>query len=163
MFRRNVKALQAALGEYVRAKEFIRNVPMNERESFFYDNAGWSYDPIVETEHEARKRGARELAQAELEYEVSGFHTVVEPDPDADGSWCLTEDERKEFEENAFRMIMYDPLGQIVNSLHGIDGSGKKSAVKNNIRLQRAEMFREVQTGINKYLCEELREAEKKQ
>jgi hypothetical protein len=37
-----------------------------EAQSFFYEHAGWSFDPKRETETEGRLRCARELAQAEL-------------------------------------------------------------------------------------------------
>jgi hypothetical protein len=49
---------------------------MSNREQFFYNNAGWSYDPATETSEQGRWKCARKLAAAEewaarvnLEYE----------------------------------------------------------------------------------------------
>lgn len=38
---------------------------MTKQEQFFYDNAGYSYNPKTETETEGRQRGAVAMAQAE--------------------------------------------------------------------------------------------------
>jgi hypothetical protein len=38
---------------------------MTQAEQFFYDNAGYSYDPATETAEQGRERRARELARAE--------------------------------------------------------------------------------------------------
>lgn len=53
---------------------------MNATERFFYDHAGFSYDPETETSEQGHARCARELAQAELEGKRRGW--IVEAFPD---------------------------------------------------------------------------------
>ena len=47
---------------------------------FFYDNAGYSYDPATETVEDGRLRGARQLAMAERFAQVMGAEYVWEDD-----------------------------------------------------------------------------------
>ena len=47
---------------------------MNSTEQFFYDNAGWSYDPKTETSDQGRRRGAIELARAEQWAKKQGYY-----------------------------------------------------------------------------------------
>jgi len=46
---------------------------MTDRETFFYENAGWSYDPKAETSDQGRRRCARSLAEAEAWAERVGL------------------------------------------------------------------------------------------
>ncbi len=39
---------------------------LTKAEQFFYDNAGWSYDPKVETSDEGKVKCAKVMAQAEI-------------------------------------------------------------------------------------------------
>lgn len=51
-----------------------------EAEQFFYDNAGWSYDPATESEEEGRWRCARVLAEAEARLKAGPYFVDHEPD-----------------------------------------------------------------------------------
>jgi hypothetical protein len=51
---------------------------------FFYEHAGWSYDPATETSDEGRWRGAEVLARAEREARARGWSVEWEYDPDPD-------------------------------------------------------------------------------
>lgn len=51
-------------------------------EQFFYENAGWSYDPATETEEQGRRRGAVALARAEERMKAGPYFVDVEPDPE---------------------------------------------------------------------------------
>lgn len=55
---------------------------LTEREQFFYDVAGFSYDPKTETEDEGRRRCARDLAAAEERLQNGNYIVSVEPDPE---------------------------------------------------------------------------------
>ena len=58
---------------------------------FFYDNAGYSYDPATETVEDGRLRGARQLAMAERFAQVMGAEYVWEDD------WSLGHSHAEEF------------------------------------------------------------------
>jgi hypothetical protein len=47
---------------------------MTKQERFFYDQAGYSYDPKTETEKTGRERGAKHLAQAETYAREQGWY-----------------------------------------------------------------------------------------
>lgn len=86
---------------------------MTKQEQFFYDHAGYSYDPKTQTKEEGREQGAKHLAQAETyareqgwecswEYEQERAIDVFGPpdpvngpfyDPDAEFLCCLLRDE----------------------------------------------------------------------
>lgn len=53
---------------------------MTEAERFFYEHAGWSWDPATETEEEGRLRCARELAAAEARLKAGPFYVGWVPD-----------------------------------------------------------------------------------
>lgn len=55
---------------------------MNPIVKFFYDNAGYSYDPATETAEQGRERCARELARAEVYGRSEGWRAVWRDDPD---------------------------------------------------------------------------------
>lgn len=60
-------------------------------EQFFYDHAGYSFDPRTETEEQGRVRCAQALAAAEQRYldahRDNGVCVVWENDPDAARFW----------------------------------------------------------------------------
>lgn len=49
-------------------------------EQFFYDHAGWSYNPEMETEEQGRERGARALAAAEKRLKDGPYYVDHTPD-----------------------------------------------------------------------------------
>jgi hypothetical protein len=55
--------------------------------AFFYENAGYSYDPVKETQEQGRKRCARSLAKAEAWLTEQPHQIEWTEDPDADRSW----------------------------------------------------------------------------
>lgn len=55
---------------------------MDDRERFFFEHAGYGYNPAHETAEEGRERCARELAAAEREMIRRGWSIRVEDDPD---------------------------------------------------------------------------------
>lgn len=91
---------------------------MTKSEQFFYDNAGWNYDPKTETSKQGKLRCAVELAKAEAWFEDSGLEYAVLPDEDADLSW-MDEAERNESHE-VVGVVLQTPDGEHVQSLWGI-------------------------------------------
>lgn len=55
---------------------------MDAAEQFFYQHAGYSHNPSMETAEEGRRRGARELASAESAARAAGWWTMVDRDPE---------------------------------------------------------------------------------
>lgn len=93
-------------------------VTLTDAEQFFYDHAGWGYDPATETPEHGRARGAMHLADAEKHAARKLWSVEWEIDPDADTEptdsyfvsgnpqWCAT---------------LYDEGGNVLASLCGID------------------------------------------
>lgn len=63
---------------------------MTKTEQFFFDHAGWGYDPLTETSDEGRARCAKRLAAAEQWATDEGMSFEWTPDEYADepGEWC---------------------------------------------------------------------------
>lgn len=53
---------------------------LTETEQFFYDHAGTSYNPTIETQEEGRIRGARDLAAAEARVKAGPYYVDHSPD-----------------------------------------------------------------------------------
>ncbi len=75
---------------------------------FFYDNAGYSYDPKAETPTEGRTLRALNLAAAEGFARAAGVSFEWVPDPYAD-------------EPDQWGCKLYDAAGQVQQSLWAID------------------------------------------
>lgn len=90
--------------------------PISEGEQFFYDHAGYGYNPQTETPEEGRWRGARALRDAELHAERSGWWVEwqVETDP-------IEDDVERDEEYDQFAAILRDEDGEILGSLGSID------------------------------------------
>jgi hypothetical protein len=88
---------------------------------FFYEQAGYSYDPKTETEDEGRRKCAAALAHAEAEAAARGYSFQWEEDQHTDSS---------EFDDSPevwslWACLMRDEEGAILASLGGIDfGAG---------------------------------------
>lgn len=80
---------------------------MTPSESFFFRNAGHSYDPSRETKRTGRIRYARELARAENEAKVRGWSVLWEDEIDVDLSWCECETDGVEHEHEVLCAILY--------------------------------------------------------
>ena len=90
---------------------------MNSDVAFFYEHAGFSYDPKTETPEQGNLRGAEALAAAEARGRDEGLSFEWDIDPDVDSSsfsgarpswslWCCQ---------------AYDADGEKVASLWGCD------------------------------------------
>ena len=86
-------------------------------EGFFYDQAGYGYQPDQETKEEERRRCARQLAEAERvaseagfsyewEIDLSGDSSEFNDDPEPWALWCC---------------VCRDMDGAFMASLYGID------------------------------------------
>jgi hypothetical protein len=53
-----------------------------ERVAFFYEHAGYSFNPATETREQGRKRCARQLAVAEHNRIAGPYFISIEPDPE---------------------------------------------------------------------------------
>jgi hypothetical protein len=90
---------------------------MNKAEAFFYENAGYSYDPKIETKAQGRKRCAKFYAKAEADAREAGVSFVWDIDPhctsrdfsDARPIWALWE------------CRALDAKGRVAASLGGVD------------------------------------------
>src|SRR4249920_3521828 len=83
---------------------------------FFFENAGYSYDPKTETEAGARERGAHALAKAERDALDMGCSFQWHQDnidssdfSDEEPAWAL------------WVCLMHDASGKVVQSLGGVD------------------------------------------
>ena len=63
---------------------------MTPAEQFFFDNAGYSYNPETETPEQGRTRCAQRLAEAEEEADRRGWWVEWVDDGEEDGAprWC---------------------------------------------------------------------------
>ena len=98
---------------------------MTKDEQFFYDNAGYSYDPASETPEQGREHCARELARAEVYGREQEWEVEWRADSDADESfiesWEPTEQaEWNESEHCAEVAILRNSAGEILASCGGI-------------------------------------------
>jgi hypothetical protein len=97
---------------------------LTKQEQFFYDHAGFSFDPTKETQEQGKLRCARQMAKAETWAVQNGYMFETMPDPDADESFM--DDEPQEYQDEwrgkAFVTIMYGPGGDIKQSLGGSYG-----------------------------------------
>ncbi len=81
---------------------------MTPAEQFFFDNAGYSYDPEAETPEQGRAKCAQRLAAAEEEADRRGWWVEWTDDGEEDGAprWCA---------------LLRDSGSAVLNSLGGID------------------------------------------
>lgn len=102
---------------------------LNQDEQFFFDNAGYSYDPKTQTPEQGHIETAQQLAKAELLARIQGYSYSWEIDKDIDSSefqkgkpyslWCVA---------------MYDNNGRVVGAMGGVDFGKKGSPYSNNYR-----------------------------
>lgn len=90
---------------------------LTELEQFFYDHAGYSYDPKTETKDEGRTRCAKILAVADILAEVRGYTFEWELDPDIDSSDFNDDPEPW----SLWQVIAKDRIGNAFGALCGID------------------------------------------
>lgn len=71
----------------VRSMKIKDLTELNEAEQFFFEHAGYSYDPKRETEEQGRIRYAQELAEAEQWAHRQGIVFFWDSDPDQADHW----------------------------------------------------------------------------
>lgn len=81
-----------------RSKEAKARKQLNPDQFFFYQNAGYSFDPKAETAEQGRIRCAVELARAEEYARNLGWEFEWELDQDPDLSWMSDEEREQEHE-----------------------------------------------------------------
>lgn len=85
--------------------------------AFFYEWAGTSYVPGVETMEQGKRRGASALADAERIAREAGCSFEWTIDPDADSS-CWSDDPEP---WDQWQLIVRGPDGEVLTSLGGVD------------------------------------------
>lgn len=101
------------------------NKIMTQAEQFFYDNAGYSYDPATETSEQGRERCAREMARAEAYGREQGWEVEWAWDNNPDESfvddWNPAEQaEWKSQEHECFVALLRDRSDNVLASCGGI-------------------------------------------
>jgi len=95
---------------------------MDTQTRFFYDHAGYSYDPKTQTPDQGRLECATLLARAESVATEHGYSFRWDIDPDITAA---------DFSDDDYALwvcVMYDPDGYVIGSLGGIDfGPGGES------------------------------------
>ncbi len=90
--------------------------PVADSVKFFYENAGFSYNPKTETLTQGRARGAKALAKAEAHALDSGYVFEWSYDDVDSSEWS---DETPPYVQ--WVCIMRDADGKVLASLGGID------------------------------------------
>ncbi len=107
----------------------MKGTQMNETEQFFYDQAGWGYNPSSETPEEGRTAGAIRLADAEKMAQDAGYTFSWSDDWEignhkeffgADSAYADSEPDTCE------NCDMFDPDGNLVQSLGCIDDASSQ-------------------------------------
>lgn len=94
-----------------------KTAPRQEAADFFYQHAGWGYDPAKETSDQGRRRNAERLALAERWLSEQPGHQIEwTEDTDADLSWC-----QKNERSNRTQYGCIVTVGDDKRSLWGID------------------------------------------
>lgn len=113
---------------------------MTKQEQFFFDHAGFSYDPKTETAEQGKLRCAKELATAETWACQEGLVFQIESDPDVDESFM--DDEPQEYQDEwrgtAWQCLLWDAEGKtLLASLGGCFGyADYKRVVKAELALE---------------------------
>lgn len=103
-----------------RTKETKARKQLTVDQFFFYQNAGYSYDPKTETLEEGRLRSARELADAETIGQRLGYVFEWELDECPDLSWMSDEEREQDHEVLCCRIPDPESIWHSLASLCGI-------------------------------------------
>lgn len=87
---------------------------------FFFEHAGFSYDPATETPQQGRARCAKALAAAEKNARESGTSFEWSIDPDVTAA-DMIENVRRNNDYSLWQCVARDETGDVRASLHGID------------------------------------------
>ena len=102
---------------------------MTRNEQFFYEHAGYCYDPATETAEQGRARCAADLARAEQFARDHGWTAEWETDIDGCMGCECGSDECACFAGEPHETeicILYDQHGNILESLGGICGATRE-------------------------------------
>ena len=102
---------------------------MNADQKFFYDNAGYSWNPVTETQDEGRTRCARELADAEARGRDAGLSFDWSIDQDGD-----SRDYAKGARYALWQCVCLNAEGEAVAYLGGVDFGRNGSPHSDNYR-----------------------------
>lgn len=103
---------------------------LTEDQRFFWEHAGWSYNPKTETKREGRMRGAIALANAEQHARSERWYYTWVEDDDADVSW-MDKKARRDYRMGKTKMlgcVLYDSNDEVLASLWAIHVSGRGDA-----------------------------------
>jgi hypothetical protein len=95
-------------------------ITLTDVEQFFYDHAGYSYDPATESGEHGHARCAIELARAERLAEVKGWRVVWEDDGDFERYCACDDDDCPAKTGPAYGAVLYNDSGDVLGSLWGI-------------------------------------------
>jgi hypothetical protein len=123
-----------------------KETKMSKDVKFFYDNAGYSYDPNTETADQGRFKGAKDLADAEIYARDNDWVFTWEWDDCGDfdnhDEWC---DIKGQHDHNIEACILRDANGNVLESLCSI-----VDADNNYRRAVEAELASQALYEINK-------------
>ena len=103
---------------------------------FFFEHAGWSYDPEKETEAQGKRRGANRLAKAEKHAREAGYSFEWSLDGGTNREWT---DEGPKY--GTWQCLAHNQAGNVIASLCGIDfGKGGEPWGNDYRRVVEAEL-----------------------
>jgi hypothetical protein len=111
-------------------------------ELFFFEHAGWGYDPKKETAQAGRLRCAKDLARAEMIADQLDWYYEWEQDQDPDLSWMSEEEQAKEHEVLVCRL--FDSKDRVLEAIGGVT-----DADRNYGRVIEAELALEALDHLN--------------
>ena len=110
---------------------------------FFYDHAGWCYDPKTETPEQGRNRCAQTLADAHRSALSAGYTFEWDIDPDTDSSEFL---DGPVYE--LYICVLVSPEGDSAGSIGGVDFGPTGDASEDYGRVVEAELAADHMTVI---------------
>jgi hypothetical protein len=132
-----------------RSKEAKARKQLTTDQFFFYQNAGYSYDPKTETAEQGRLRCAVELAEAEAIGQRLGYVFEWDRDECPDLSWMSDEEREQENEVLCCRISDPDNTRYSLASLCGITDPDRnyRRVVEAELASEAiAELDREIET-----------------
>ena len=131
-----------------RSKEAKARKQLTPDQFFFYQHAGYSYDPKTETAEQGRLRCAKELAEAEAIGQRLGYVYEWEFDECPDLSWMSDEEREQEHEVLCCRIVDPENTRYSLASLCGItDPDHNRRVIEAELASEAiAELDREIET-----------------
>jgi|SRR5882672_7371092 len=119
--------------------------PLDKAQRFFFDNAGYSWNPRKETPAQGRTRGAMALRAAEQAYSDAEAYASVE--------FCVWPDEIATYEdgEQRYMMAIRDGDGHTMNSCGAMDSEDSTQR-----RIMHAELALDILAELRELTAAEL-------